>query len=410
MSLEYFSTLDSIIEKNSADQIGFLQDLVRAQSANPYTVENSTPNSGIEKEMAALIAAKLRAIGLQPELIGASPERPNVIATLKGARVGKTLALNGHMDTVMPSKQWTMDPFGATIVGQRLYGLGVLDMKASLAIFVYAAQALLEAGVKLGGDLVLTFAVDEEPGGASPYGTNYLLDHGVTATTAIVAEPGLDNVTIGHRGGYRFKIIVRGAAAHTGSLQWERREIGKNAIAAMGDVITALRDLEIPSQPAAAFPGRKSVFTFPTLIQGGSTINTVPEECVAYGDSRLMPGNTETQLEDLIRERLATIPGLDYTLEKLLFVPAVEIATDESIVQILKQRTTEITGITPTTEGCGPWNDGWMFISRGIPAICGFGPAGAGVHAADEYVELDSFIATTRIFVRAIIDYLGVVD
>lgn len=51
-----------------------------------------------------------------------------------------------------------------------------------------------------------------------------------------------------------------------------------------------------------------------------------------------------------------------------------------------------------------------MFISRGIPAICGFGPAGAGVHAADEYVELDSFIATTRIFVRAIIDYLGLVD
>ncbi len=410
MSLEHFSTLDSIIEKNSADQIGFLQDLVRAQSANPYTVENSTPDSGIEKEMAALIAAKLRAIGLQPELIGASPERPNVVATLKGARVGKTLALNGHMDTVMPSKQWTMDPFGATIVGQRLYGLGVLDMKASLAIFVYAAQALMEAGIKLGGDLVLTFAVDEEPGGASPYGTNYLLDHGVTATTAIVAEPGLDNVTIGHRGGYRFKIIVRGAAAHTGSLQWERREIGKNAIAAMGDVITALRDLEIPSQPAAAFPGRKSVFTFPTLIQGGSTINTVPEDCVAYGDSRLMPGNTEAQLEGLIRERLAPIPGLDYTLEKLLFVPAVEIATDESIVQILQQRTTEITGNIPTTEGCGPWNDGWMFISRGIPAICGFGPAGAGVHAADEYVELDSFIATTRIFVRAIIDYLGIVD
>ena len=95
------------------------------------------------------------------------------------------------MDTVMPSKQWTMDPFGATIVGNRLYGLGVLDIKASLAVFIYAAKALLEAGITLGGDLLLTFAVDEEPGGASPYGTNYLLDHGLTATTAIVAEPGL---------------------------------------------------------------------------------------------------------------------------------------------------------------------------------------------------------------------------
>ena len=411
MAIDHFSTLDSIIARNSAEQIEFLQALVRAKSANPYTVDKSTPDSGIEKEMAAVIAAQLRAIGLEPTLIGASPERPNVVATLQGtANSGKTLALNGHMDTVMPSKQWTMDPFGATIVGNRLYGLGVLDMKASLAVFIYAAKALLEAGITLGGDLLLTFAVDEEPGGASPYGTNYLLDHGLTATTAIVAEPGLDNVTIGHRGGYRFKITVRGEAAHTGSLQWERRELGKNAIAAMGDVITALRDLEIPSQPAAAFPGRKSVFTFPTLIQGGATINTVPEECIAYGDSRLMPGNTEAQLEGLIRERLDRIEGLDYSLDKLLFVPAVQIATDEPIVQILKGRTQEIAGITPTTEGCGPWNDGWMFISRGIPAICGFGPAGAGVHAADEYVELDSFIATTRIFVRAIIDYLGVAE
>lgn len=104
MAVDHFSTLDSIIARNSAEQIEFLQALVRAKSANPYTVNKSTPNSGIEKEMAAVIAAQLRAIGLEPTLIGASPERPNVVATLQGtANSSKTLALNGHMDTVMPA-------------------------------------------------------------------------------------------------------------------------------------------------------------------------------------------------------------------------------------------------------------------------------------------------------------------
>jgi acetylornithine deacetylase/succinyl-diaminopimelate desuccinylase-like protein len=50
-----------------------------------------------------------------------------------------------------------------------------------------------------------------------------------------------------------------------------------------------------------------------------------------------------------------------------------------------------------------------MFITKGIPTICGFGPEGRGVHAADEFVYIDSVIDTTRIYVRAIVDYLGLV-
>ena len=73
------------------------------------------------------------------------------------------------------------------------------------------------------------------------------------------------------------------------------------------------------------------------------------------------------------------------------------------------RRTEEVVGHTPTRLGCGPWNDGWMFISRGIPAVCGFGPNGGGVHAPDEYIELDSLIESTRIVARAVVDYLGVV-
>ncbi len=110
-----------------------------------------------------------------------------------------------------------------------------------------------------------------------------------------------------------------------------------------------------------------------------------------------------------MHECLGAIPGLDYTLDRLIFVPAVEISPESEIVTPLVARTTEITGQAPTMLGCGPWNDGWMFITRGIPSICGFGPNGAGVHAPDEYVELDSLLDTTRIYARAIVDYLGLV-
>jgi acetylornithine deacetylase/succinyl-diaminopimelate desuccinylase-like protein len=400
--------LDTLITRQRADQIEFLRDLIRTRSANPFTPEQSDQGEPVERDVAHLIYKRLREIGLQAELQGVSEARPNVLAVLSGTENGPSLILNGHMDTVMPGEQWTRDPFGAEIEGNRLYGLGALDMKASLSLFVSVASVLLEAGLQPRGDLILSFVVDEEPGGCSSFGTAYLLEQGLSATAAIVPEPESTNVTIGHRGGYRFKLTVHGESAHTGLLAWERGEIGRNAIVDMARAVQALGSLALPYDDTPAFPGRVPVVTFPTLIQGGTTINAVPESCTAYGDMRVLPGLDGDQIEALIHERLDSVPNLTYTLERLLFVPAVEIPTDTDIVQILARRTAEVTGQTPTLLGCGPWNDGWMFITRGIPAVCGFGPDGAGVHAPDEYVDLDSLINTTRIFARTIVDYLGI--
>lgn len=394
--------------KNYDEHISFLQLLVQTNSANPLTPEKSIPEKPIEKEIAHLIRNKLLEIGLQPEFKGVSPHRPNVIARLKGNRSLRSLILNGHMDTVMPSQLSRNDPFKGEIKGNRLYGLGALDMKASLSIFIFAAKALLECNVRLLGDLILTFVVDEEPGACSNYGTKYLLKTGLTGTAAVVAEPGNGNVTTGHRGGYRFKLTTQGEATHTGFAAWEREKKGKNAIVDMARAIDALSKIEIPYRETPTFPGRKPVFTFPTLIQGGTSINVVPDLCTAYGDVRLLPGNSEEVVEKLIMDQLDSVPNLEYELTKILYVPPVEISSDEEIVKVFKARTTEIVQKEPSTIGCGPWNDGWMFITKGIPAICGFGPEGHGVHAPDEYVYTDSVIETTRIYVRAIVDYLGV--
>lgn len=407
MDDKLLARLDFAVQRNRREQVDFLQRLIRAKSANPFTPEDSSPVVPIEREVAYLIYDKLRVIGLMPEFRGASSERPNVVGALRGFGSERTLILNGHMDTVMPSPHWQMDPFAGTIRDNCMYGLGALDMKASLSVFIFAAQAVIEAGVKLGGDVLLTFVVDEEPGAYSPFGLAYLLNQGLTGTAAIVAEPENDNVTIGHRGGYRFKLTVHGESVHTGMADWERGSRGRNAILDMARVVTALSDFEVPYSESAAFPGRKPVFTFPTLIRGGTSINMVPDECSAYGDVRLLPGVDDCTIEDMIRERLDSIDHLDYTLERLLFVPSCEISPSEEIVQILTHRAGEVLGKPPTTYGSGPWNDAWMLLTRGIPTVAGFGPNGGGAHGPDEFVDLDSVIDTTRIYARAIVDYVG---
>jgi acetylornithine deacetylase/succinyl-diaminopimelate desuccinylase-like protein len=410
MTSAIFSRLDDHIVQNHPVQIAFLQQLIQANSANPFTPDTTNPNTPVERDVAYLMAAKLREIGLKPELKGVSPARPNVLARLRGVNHAKTLILSGHMDTVMPSPLWRRDPFGGVIEGRALYGLGALDMKASLSVAISVAHAIRDIGIHLNGDLVLAFVVDEEPGGCSPFGSAYLLEQGLSGTAAIVMEPENTNITIGHRGGYRFKLTVHGEAAHTGLAAWERREKGKNAISGMAQAVAALSNLNIPYVETPAFPDRKPVFTFPTLIQGGTSINTVPDECIGYGDARLLQGVDAATLDSLICQRLDAVPDLDYTLEQLLFVPAVEISPDSEIVQILSYHTTPITGQEPTRFGCGPWNDGWMFITRHIPAVCGFGPNGGGVHSPEEHVNLDSLLDTTRILARAVIDYLGIVE
>jgi acetylornithine deacetylase len=170
----------------------------------------------------------------------------------------------------------------------------------------------------------------------------------------------------------------------------------------------ALENLEIPFKSARAFQGRSPVFTFPTKISGGLSINSVPDKCIAYGDVRLMPGNSDRQVKIWIREKLTTIAGLRYELEDLLFVPSAEIDRKEEIVELLSQHAKGVLGSTPQIEGSGPWNDAWMLVTHDIPTVSGFGPDGDGYHGVNEWVDLDSLKKVTEIYARVIVDYLGI--
>ena len=398
------------VANNFADQTAFLGQLVRARSSNPYTPEESTSKLPVEKQVAELIYQRWEKWELKPQKMGVNPARPNIVVQWGQKRSRKSLLFNGHMDTVPPVAKAGLVAFSGSVRSGKLFGLGALDMKGPLSAYMYAVKALRDARINLEGRVTLTFVVDEEPGAVSRWGTAYLLNKGIVAKAAVIAEPAADGdkIGIGHRGGYRFKLITRGEAIHTGVRAWERKEQGKNAVTEMARVIEALQKMEIPFKPARAFPGRIPVFTFPTKISGGTSINVVPDMCVAYGDVRLMPGNSDTQVKLWIREKLASL-GVDYEIEDLLFVPSVEIDPKEEIVQVLADEVEAVMGIEPRLEGIGPWNDAWMLIKKDMPTVCQVPLKGGGAHGAEEWVDLDSLKQLTEVLARTMVSFLGTI-
>lgn len=400
------STIARAVKASYEEEIAFLSALVKSKSSNPHTPQDSPLHEGVEGEVPTLIFEKLKAIGLSPRYLGASKERPNVVAEWGEKRGRMGLMLNGHMDTIPPEGRDVISPYSGAVRNGKIYGLGSLDMKASLAAYIFAVKALIDAKVKIKGKLTLAFVVDEETGACSPYGTQYLLDQGVVPKTCLIGEHGSKFVRTAQRGGYRFKIVTKGEAVHTGVSAWERGEAGHNAVVDMSKIIEALQGLEIPYKQSKMFEGRKPMFTFPTKISGGVAMNTVPSSCEAYGDVRLLPGNSDAQVKILMIERLQKL-GVPYEIQDLIYVPAVEIDGHDPVVTSLQKAAKGVLGYTPETKVSGPATDGWMMIKRDIPTIMGFGPDGGGEHGKGEWVDLESLQKITEVYAKFIVDYLG---
>lgn len=397
-----------VVDKNFKEQTAFLQKLVQTKSANPFTPEQSDPKAPIELEVAKVIEKKLKKFRFKPRRVALYPQkRPNLVARIKGQKKGKTLVFYGHMDTVMPALNCSFDPYSGKIKKNRLYGLGAADMKASLSCLVFMVKALKDLKIKLLGDLILTFVIDEEPGAVSPYGAAYLLKKGLKADAVVITEPMTDKIAVGCRGGYRFKVTTFGEAAHTGMKDWEKGTKGRNAVQDMVTVITQLRSLSIPFKPSPLFPDVRPVFSFPTKISGGTAINIVPEKCEAYGDTRILPSNTPNQIKRLILKKVEPLrKKIRFEVEDLVKIPATETSPQEKIVKVLKKQARKVLKKKSEIGGSRPWSDRWMFAEKKIPSVS-FGPDGAGIHGKDEYVELESVKKVTEVFTRVAIEFLG---
>ncbi len=208
--------------------------------------------------------------------------RPNLIGMMKGAGGGKSLILNGHMDTMAAGDLdgWKFDPWSAHIHEGNMYGVGACDMKAGLAAMAFAVKAVRQF-CSLKGDIVFQSVVDEEGGGN---GTLDLAMQGYTADGAIIAEPTELNVMIASRGVLVSRVEVTGEAGHP-NYKWEKSNAIENGI----KVWNALHELEHRWLATKNHP----LLPKPTItigkIEGGVAATAVPDTCSMYYDVEFLP-------------------------------------------------------------------------------------------------------------------------
>jgi acetylornithine deacetylase len=241
--------------------------------------------------------------------------KAHVLGTIGPPEPGGVL-LCGHLDTVPWTGQvWRHDPLRLTIVGDRLVGRGVADMKAFLAQAVVAMLRLEEG--RLVRPVVLLATCDEEVGcsGAArlaPFLADLLAPLPLPAE-AWLGEPTSFAAFRAHKGNLRFEIEVRGRGGHS-----SRPDLGANAIAAMGEVLGELaaldRELLARATPRdrALFPDWPFASVNAGVVAGGSAPNVIPESCRLEASWRLNPGMDGTALLEELRGRLAAkvLPGL----------------------------------------------------------------------------------------------------
>ena len=382
------------IQINRESLLSLLQKLIQIDSVNPSLSSKGTGEASI----ARYIGAYLNKLGLEVRFQEIEKNRVNVIGVLKGTGGGPVLMLNGHTDTVSADNMET-DPFAAEKKGGRIYGRGALDMKAGVAALMMAAQTIIEARIKLKGDLILTLVADEE---YASIGTEAVVDE-YTADAAIICEPTDLDIVIAHKGFAWIKIEIFGQAAH-GSLPHR----GIDAIVKAGKVLTAIEHLGRTDLTRKTHPLLGSPSIHASLISGGTELSTYPDYCKIELERRNLPGEDRqavtTEIQDLLQNIQRQDDQFKADFDVFFFRPAFEISADQPIVQTVSRSCQSIRHQAPKYEGMWAWLDSAILAQAGIPTVI-FGPSGDGAHAAVEYVDVDSVITTAEVLVRSITNF-----
>ncbi|MBL8128749.1 MAG: M20/M25/M40 family metallo-hydrolase [Chloroflexia bacterium] len=367
----------------SLDDIAVLTaQLVAIDSTNPDLV----PGGAGEANVAAFVAGWLREAGLNVTVQDLGPNRANVVGVLPGSGGGQSLMLNAHMDVVGAGGM--ADPWAPRREGDRLYGRGSFDMKASLAAIMLVAREAASWGLR--GDLLVTAVADEE---FASIGTQDIVRL-YRADAAIVTEPTGLELCVAHKGFVWIEVETTGVAAH-GSLP----DIGVDAIAMMGPVLTALAALERKLREGPRHPLLGTGSVHASLITGGQELSSYPHRCILGIERRTVPGESQLLVEAEIAEIIGAAADRDSTFRAeqrtLLVREPFSVDMDEPIVQLANQELERVRGTAAPVSGAFGWMDSALLAAAGIPTVI-LGPDGEGAHADEEWVDLSSALATAE--------------
>src|SRR5712691_3282045 len=350
--------------------------LVAIDSINPDLIAGAAG----ERELAYFVREWSERRGLDVEVVGPS-QRPSVIAIARGSGGGRSLLLKAHLDTVGVAGMNA--PFEPRIEDGRLYGRGAYDMKAALAAVLDAAAKI----EKVRGAVIVTAVADEE---LASIGTAAVLEH-VHADAAIVVEPTELKLAVAHKGFVGFEIETQGVAAH-GS----RPHLGVDAIAKMGPILVALKQLDERLQAGTRHPLVGPGSAHASLIEGGQEFSSYPARCLLTGERRTIPGESVAQVEQELRE-IAGNAELPIGVHRDPY----EVASDHPFVQVVRRVSGE-----DDVGGVSYWADSGLIAAAGIPTVL-YGPIGEGAHAVVEWVDLDSVARVRDVVLETAVEWCG---
>jgi acetylornithine deacetylase/succinyl-diaminopimelate desuccinylase-like protein len=336
--------------------------------------------------------AGFEAVELQPVL----PDRPNAIGEVSFGP-GRRVALTGHLDTKPVSHGWAAaEPFSGAIVGDAVYGHGIMDMKAALACEIVAIEALARSGLPLAGTVAMSAVADHmgDQAGAIAYFDAHRAD------LCVLGELSDSQVCLGHRGRYYFDVTVLGKSAHSC-----HKHLAVNANTLAAHVVLALDasryEPDLPADVRELFG--PEVYVVPGRIYGGlppGGPSMIPDECVIRVDTRPQPGVTVEQvraeIDRCIAAASAADPRVAAQVELADVKPGYLAGPDDEVVGLMRRAVGLVRGGEPrlVTEN---WLGDTASFGPKVPTVI-FGPGGPPVYCPDEHLSIADIHEATRAY------------
>lgn len=394
------------IDDMREDIIKFHQELIKMPSENPPSKY---------KEISKFIEMEMTKFG-----INTKSKRNNVIGEL-GIEDGQRLIFNAHFDTVEVFKGWKRDPFSGMVENNRIYGRGASDDKSCVTAEIFAAKALIEAGIELKGKLIITAVVDEELGGYG--GTNFLLDRGIIHGDACVVGDAPADYPIGFIHGAIFiSFAINGKQAH-GFMHPDlpppnRTEYsGISAIHKMVPIMQFLLDLQeefsktetkyiIPPE----CPSKISSVNM-AMIKGGTKISTVANQCLLQCSIQTIPEHDVEEIKTRILNYVESLkkddPDLDITIQIPISYGPHLINQESNFAKAVIDATKTIYGEEREFKMFNCTTDAHWFAEKGIETVLiGTFREDSVIHCADENVHIEDLSNTTKMFAIIAMNYL----
>ena len=430
------------IDAHRDDMIKFLMDFIRHKSPTEHELE-------VQRDFVRPFFEEKMKFDDIDYFSVAPTERPNVNGIWKGVGGGKNLLLSGHVDVVDVGpealKRWTRDPWEPVIEDGKIYGRGSNDMKGGDTAMIWATRALMDLGIRLKGDVLVSCVVGEELNqeqwGAIP-ATKKFQERGIDIHFCIDPEPTNNEIHILSAATFDFSITIPGKEVHTSMknlTQYPQRygipvgkEVGVDAIAIMVDLLQRLSKLEhqwnmrytdqifggggYPAPRDMQGVGANSINC--TLIEGGTYIAAVPGYAKITGhvfhSPRVNADKLWEEMKEVVNGMAATSDWLkEHPIEmrwkEVFDWPAYEVPRDHPGVKALAKACERATGETAIISGFKAVDDA-AYIQKecGVDAIS-FGPGDLymGTHGPDEYIPIDQLIVYTKTLAAMIIEWCG---